>query len=409
MPKPSPQALDTSLEEGPAPRQSLDAALSEELERIEQDGLLRRLRRIEGSQGAVVGLEGRETILLCSNNYLGLADDPRVVRAASEACLRFGASAASSRLVSGHMDLHAETEALIAEWKGCEASLLFSTGYQANIGVLTTLAGEGDVILSDALNHASLIDGCRLSRARTVRYHHNDVDHLKSLLAAHRDARRILVVTESVFSMDGDLAPLCDIADLCEAAGAWLIVDEAHAAGVFGPEGAGLVAELGLTDRVHATIGTLGKALASFGAYVAGSRVLIDTLINRARTLIFTTGLPPSAVAAARAAITICKQEPEGRASLLGRARALGEALRSDGFEVPCVDSQILPVLIGDARKAVRVAQYLLDQGVYVAAIRPPTVPAGTSRLRLSLMATHTDDQIAFARRALRAALEQAH
>ncbi|MFT4571246.1 MAG: 8-amino-7-oxononanoate synthase [Hyphomicrobiaceae bacterium] len=382
-------------------RQGLDRALSAELQSIQDAGLLRSLRRVEGRQSVSVGLGGRDTLLLCSNNYLGLADDPRVVAAAVNAAQTYGSSAVSSRLVSGHMAIHADTEATIAAWKGTEAALLFSTGYQANLGVLTTLVGPGDVIVSDELNHASIIDGCRLARAHTAVYRHNDVEHLRTVLAAHGDARRILVVTESVFSMDGDRAPLSDIADACEEVGAWLVVDEAHAVGIFGKQGAGLVSELGLNERVHATIGTLGKALASFGAYVAGSRTLIDLLVNRARTLIFTTGLPPSAVAAAREAIEICKQEPGRRTGLIERASALGLALRNDGLDVPHIESQILPIVIGDTRRAVAVANQLLEQGIYVAAIRPPTVPQGTSRLRLSLMATHTPEQIERARGAL--------
>ena len=220
-----------------------------------------------------------------------------------------------------------------------------------------------------------------------------------------RDARRVLVVTESVFSMDGDLAPLAAIADLAEAHGAWLMVDEAHAAGVFGPAGAGLVAALGLTDRVHVHMGTLGKAIGSFGAYVAGSRALVDHLVNRARSFIFTTGLPPSAAAAASVALDVIAREPERAAGLLQRARALGETLRGLGLEVPNLQSQVLPVMVGDARRAVQAATELMERGFYVAAIRPPTVPQGTSRLRLSLMATHDAEAIEGVATALAAVL----
>jgi len=379
---------------GPGSRPGLDSILSAELEAVEARGLLRRLRVVGGAQDAVVHVDGREAVLLCSNNYLGLASHPEVLHAAARATRDFGASAVSSRLISGHMTPHAALEAKIAAWKGVEAALLFSTGYHANVGVISSVVGSEDVVVSDELNHASIIDGCRLSRARIAVYRHNDVDHLREVLADSSAARRVLVVTESVFSMDGDLAPLVAIADAAAEHGAWLMVDEAHAAGVFGPAGAGLVAALGLTSRVDIHMGTLGKALGSFGAYVAGSRRLVDHLVNRARSFIFTTGLPPSAAAAAGAALDVIAREPERAAGLLERARALGERLRRAGLDVPNVESQILPVMVGDARAAVTAASALLERGYYVAAIRPPTVPPGTSRLRLSLMATHTAGHI---------------
>jgi 8-amino-7-oxononanoate synthase len=375
-------------------RESLDAVLDAGLRSIDERGLRRRLRLVEGCQDSVVRIGDRNVVLLCSNNYLGLASHPEVVEAAARAARDFGASAVSSRLVSGHMTPHARLEARIAEWKGVEASLLFSTGYHANVGVISSIVGSGDVVVSDELNHASIIDGCRLSRARVAVYRHNDVASLEETLAGCHDARRILVVTESVFSMDGDLAPLAGIAEAAKAHGAWLMVDEAHAAGVFGPAGAGLVAGLGLTDRVDIHMGTLGKALGSFGAYVAGSQRLVDHLVNRARSFIFTTGLPPSAVAAAEAALDVVAREPERAAGLLRRARQLGERLREAGLDVPNAESQILPVVVGEAPRAVAAAERLLERGYYVAAIRPPTVPEGTSRLRLSLMATHDEAQI---------------
>ncbi len=375
-------------------RTGLGRALAAELETVSESGLTRRLRRVEGRQGPEVTLEGRPVMLLCSNNYLGLADHPELVRAAAAATERYGTSAVSSRLVSGHMSAHQSLEERLAGWKRQEAALVFSTGYQANIGVISSLAGPGDVVVSDELNHASIIDGCRLSRAGVSVYAHNDMDSLAHRLEEARGARRVLVVTEAVFSMDGDRAPLADISRLAKAGGAWLMVDEAHSAGVFGPRGAGLVAELGLEREVEVQMGTLGKALGSFGAYVAGSRELIDTLVNKARSFIFTTGLPPAAAAAAEAAIDLVEREPERATGLLRRARALGLRLKEAGLDLPQLDSQILPVIVGGADDAVRLAEELLERGLYVAAIRPPTVPAGSSRLRLSLMATHTDEQI---------------
>ncbi len=387
---------------------SIEKALGADLESISRAGLHRHLRCIESAQEPFVTIEGRRYLLFCSNNYLGLATHPRVIAAARDALERFGAGAVSSRLISGHMTPHAELEEKIASWKGVERALVFSTGYQANVGVVTALVGPEDVVLSDELNHASLIDGCRLSRARVRVYRHNDFDHLAALLRESSSARRRLVVTETIFSMDGDRAPLADIVEACERHDAWLAVDEAHAAGVFGPGGAGVVAELGLTARVDIHIGTLGKALGSFGAYVAGSSRLVELLVNRARSFIFTTGLPPSAAAAAKAAIEIVEEEPERARGLLARARGLGARLRAEGLDVPHAESQILPIVIGGAEDTVAVARRLLDAGVYVAAIRPPTVPAGTSRLRVSLMATHSEGDIADAERAIVTALSKA-
>ncbi len=404
MPSPSISSLSCSkIDAGGvlAERPALAAELAREMEVTEAAGLKRRLRIIEGAQQNVVSLAGREVVLLCSNNYLGLANRTEVVEAAARATRDFGAGAVSSRLISGHMSAHAALEERLAEWKGTEAALVFSTGYQANIGVISSLVGPGDVVVSDELNHASLIDGCRLSRADVAIYRHNDADHLRGVLAARRGSRRVLVITESVFSMDGDIAPLADIAAATREHGGWLMVDEAHGAGVFGPCGAGVAAELGLGDSVDIHMGTLGKALGSFGAYVAGSRALIDHLINRARSFIFSTGLPPSAAAAAEAAIAILQREPDLGLGLRRRARDLGLRLRRAGIAVTNLDSQILPILIGDARATVAVAEALLERGYYVAAIRPPTVPEGTSRLRLSLMATHDDAQIGGVERAL--------
>ncbi|MFQ5478813.1 MAG: 8-amino-7-oxononanoate synthase [Candidatus Binatia bacterium] len=374
---------------------AIDSVLGAELELLHRDGLYRRLREVSSAQDGSVVLDGQPVMLFCSNNYLGLANHPEVVAAAREATLRYGASAASSRLVSGHMSIHSALESRIASWKRRESALLFSTGYHANVGVITALTGADDLIVSDELNHASIVDGARLSRAPTAIYRHNDVDDLLRILEQHSGKRRVLVVTEAVFSMDGDLAPLTDIALAAEKHGAWLMVDEAHSAGIFGPGGAGLVAELGLEAQVQVHMGTLGKALGSFGAYVAGSRALTTALINRARPFIFTTGLPPAAAAAAVAAIDLVEREPQRAAGLLARSASLGARLRRAGLRVPQTGSQILPVIVGGATDATDLARRLLDRGIYVAAIRPPTVPRGSSRLRISLMATHSSQQIA--------------
>ena len=377
-----------------SPRPSLEEAICSDLAAVEAAGFWRELREIESAQEPSVVLRGREVLLFCSNNYLGLANHPEVVEASREAAARYGASAGSSRLISGHMRAHRELEDQIAAWKQVEAALVFSTGYQANLGTITALTGRDDVVLSDELNHASIIDATRLSKATTRVFAHNDLGQLEQLLRESEGARRVLVVTEAIFSMDGDAAPLAEMARLTRRYGAWLMVDEAHSAGIFGKRGAGLVEELGLADSVDVRVGTLGKALGSFGAYVAGSRELVDLLINRARSFIFTTGLPPSVVAAAGAAIEICQREPERAAGLRRRVRVIADRLRAAGLAVPEAESQILPVTLGDADRTVACMRDLLERGVYVAAIRPPTVPAGTSRLRFSVMATHSQDQL---------------
>ncbi|NJD31342.1 MAG: 8-amino-7-oxononanoate synthase [Gammaproteobacteria bacterium] len=384
------------------PRAPLVDSVSHELAELRSAGLWRELKEIASAQEPRVVLDGREVLLFCSNNYLGLANHPSVVAAARDALAKYGASAAASPLVSGHMSIHRALEEKIAAWKGLEAALVCSSGYQANLGVIGALVGRGDVVLSDELNHASIIDGCRLSRAAVRVFRHNDVDHLSALLAESGDARRILIATEAVFSMDGDLAPLREIVALAKQFGAWTLVDEAHSTGVFGPCGAGLAAELGLTREIDVHVGTLGKALGSAGAYVAGSRVLIDLVVNRARSFIYSTGLPPASAAAALAAIDVCEREPERAIGLRQRVARLADRLRAAGLSVPAGDSQILPVRVSgsaveagdDARRALSAMRALLDRGVYVAAIRPPTVPPGTSRLRLSVMATHTQQDL---------------
>ncbi|MGH7787354.1 MAG: aminotransferase class I/II-fold pyridoxal phosphate-dependent enzyme, partial [Candidatus Binatia bacterium] len=279
-----------------------DAWLRDDLRRLAAVGLQRALRPVDGAQGARVLVDGRAVLALCSNNYLGLADHPALIEAAIEATRTYGVGAGASRLISGSMRPHHELEARLAAFKHSEAALLFTSGYHANLGTIAALVGPGDAVFSDALNHASLIDGCRLSRAATYVYPHVDLAGLEERLRA-APARRRLIVTDSIFSMDGDAAPLAALCDLAEQYDALLMVDEAHATGVLGPHGAGLVEALGLQARVAVQMGTLGKALGSFGAYVAGSRAMIDYLINHARTFIFTTALPPAVVAAAGAAL----------------------------------------------------------------------------------------------------------
>lgn len=368
--------------------------LRDELERLKQEGLYRKLRQVAGQQGATLNVDGREVLNFSSNNYLGLANHPALREAAKEAIDRYGCGSGASRLISGNMTLHEELEAKIAVLKGTEACLVFNSGYQANIGVLSSLVGEGDVILSDALNHASIIDGCRLSRAKVVIYPHSDLERIEDELKRSSAAARKLIVTETLFSMDGDEAPLAEIVDLAERHEATVMVDEAHATGVAGPNGAGVVAKLGLGDRVLVQMGTLGKALGGFGAYVAGPKELREILINRSRSFIFTTSLPPAVMAMALAAVDLLYKEPERRLALWHNCRALREGLKKLGFNLGASQSQIQPLIIGDAQKCMAFSERLLQKGVFAHGIRPPTVPPGTSRLRITLMATHTHKHI---------------
>ena len=368
--------------------------IREELERLKREGLYRKLRRVEGEQGPTLILDGREVLNLSSNNYLGLANHPALREAAKEAMDRYGCGSGASRLISGNMTLHLELEEKVAALKGTEAALVFNSGYQANIGILSLLVGEGDLILSDALNHASIIDGCRLSRAKIAVYPHCDLEQIEAGLKKAPAKTRKLIVTETLFSMDGDEAPLVEIVDLAERYGAMVMVDEAHATGVTGPNGAGVVAKLGLVDRVLVQMGTLGKALGAFGAYVAGSRELRELLINRCRSFIFTTSLPPAVLAMAIAAIDLSVKEPQRRLALWHNCRALREGLKSLGFSLGQSQSQILPLIIGDAEKCMDFSERLLGKGVFAQGIRPPTVPPGTSRLRITVMATHTHEHL---------------
>jgi 8-amino-7-oxononanoate synthase len=364
-----------------------------ELESLERQGLRRRLEPISGPQGDTVEVEGRSLVNLCSNDYLGLATDPRLRHAAIEAVKREGAGAGAARLVVGDLAIHHRLEERLARMKGTEAALLFSSGYHVNAGVVGALVGSGDAVFSDEWNHASIIDGCRLSRAEVHVYPHRDVDALASRLAASK-ARRKLVATDAVFGMDGDAAPLREIVDLCERHGAMLYLDEAHSTGVLGETGAGLAEALGLTDRVDVLMGTLGKALGSFGAFVAGSRPLCDWLVCRARTFIFTTALPPAACGAALAALDVLEGEPERRQRLDALSTRMKAGLEAMGFPMKDVVAPIFPVILGEETRALEASRRLRERGYLVKAIRPPTVPRGTSRLRVSLGASHGLEQV---------------
>ena len=368
--------------------------IHDELQDLRNASLHRRMRSVDGKQGPTLIVDGREVLNFSSNNYLGLANHPALCKAAKEAIDRYGCGSGASRLISGNMVLHEELESKIAAFKGTEAALVFNSGFQANTGILSTLVAEGDVILSDALNHASIIDGCRLARAKVVVYGHCDLDQLERGLKEVSAHRRKLIVTETLFSMDGDEAPLTDIVGLAEKYGAMIMVDEAHATGVFEPDGAGLVAKLGLGDRVLIQMGTLGKALGGFGAYVAGSWSLRELLINRCRSFVFTTSLPPAIMAMGIAAVDLVKQEPERRQALWQNCERLRIGLKSLGYALGNSQSPILPLIVGDATQCMQLSRRLLERGVFAQGIRPPTVPPGTSRLRITLMATHTKEHL---------------
>ena len=363
------------------------------LEEIRDGGLLRRMRMISGPQGPRVLLDGRPVLLLCSNNYLGLADHPRVREAASEAAMRYGAGAGASRLISGTMRIHRRLEERLCDFKRSEAALLFGSGYLANTGVVQALARKGQVVFSDELNHASIVDGCRLAGADTFVYRHADAEHLAWGLE-QAEGRGSLIVTDGVFSMDGDVAPLAEIVELARDHDARVMVDEAHGTGAIGPEGRGAVAAAGVEDEVDVVVGTLGKALGSYGAYVCCSKSMSRYLVNTARTFIFSTAPAPPSVAGAMAALELLREQPRRVEKLQRNAAVLRQALADRGLGSVPGDTQILPVLIGGADEAVAASEHALRHGVFAQAIRPPTVAEGTSRLRLTVMASHTKSEL---------------
>jgi 8-amino-7-oxononanoate synthase len=375
-----------------------DRIAREELSALEAQGLLRSLETQRSRPGAEIELStGERLINFSSNDYLGFAGDRSIAAIFARAVQDWGSGASASRLVCGDFDPHHQLENALARFEGTEAAVLFGSGYAANCGLVPTFAGRDDVVLSDALNHASLVDGCRLSRARVEVYEHRDVDALAQALRRARGtgARRILVATDTVFSMDGDVAPLREIAEACEREGAILAVDEAHATGVLGPRGAGLVAELRLSDRVDLRMGTLSKAAGVLGAYVACSQACRNLLVNRARSLVFSTALPPALAEAARVALWhLSGDEGEARRAKLRRSIGrLAAGLRELGLPAGEV-TPIFPIVLGAPENALRAAAMLRRRGLYVRPIRPPTVPDGTSRLRIALSAAHEEEHV---------------
>jgi 8-amino-7-oxononanoate synthase len=368
--------------------------LDEQLKKLDQQGLHRRLSSREGMQSEKVVIEGREVINFGSNDYLALASDPRLTTAVAAALAQYGWGSGASPLITGHAELHRRLEQRLAEFEGTEAALVFTSGFAANTGTIAALANVGDVVFTDRKNHASLIDGCRLSRADVRTFPHGDHAMLDRLLSKISIYRRRLIVTDGIFSMDGDLAPLEELVNLAERHNAMLLVDEAHATGVFGPQGRGVTEFLGLENRVHVRVGTLSKALGCIGGFVAGSHSLIEWLVNRARPYVFSTAAPAVTAAAALAALDIVQNEPERRTELLASSESFRRELTDQGWNIGQSASQIIPIIVGEASRAVALSTALREQGVFVPAIRPPTVPEGEACLRISLTCKHTPDMI---------------
>ncbi len=366
----------------------------QQLDALNQASRLRRCRITENGTEAVASFDGHPIVNFSSNNYLGLAQDTRLKDVAKTAVEEYGTGAGASRLISGTSSMITELEETVARFKRAESALVFNSGYQANVAILQAVLNTGDYVFSDRLNHASLIDGCLLSGAKWSRYRHLDLEHLeKKLQQAPRDAKK-WVVTDSLFSMDGDYGNLKALLELTERYGALLLIDEAHATGLYGEvRSSGLCEVFGISDRVALQMGTFSKALGGFGAYVAGPDVLMKTLVNKARGFVYSTALPPAVIAAARHAIELVQSDPSMKIRLWKNVRKLHHALQTAGIPFES-RTQIVPVVVGEAKQAVDLSERLLEEGYYVQAIRPPTVPEGTARLRIAVSALHTEDQM---------------
>jgi 8-amino-7-oxononanoate synthase len=363
------------------------------LETVAAQGLYRSRRIVASPQGVHLTADGRELVNFCSNDYLGLANHPEVIEAFKKAADRYGVGSGSAHLICGHNEAHHALEEELAEFTGRERALLFSTGYMANLGAIAALAGRGDTVLEDRLNHASLIDGGLISGASFKRYRHADLEHVSNLIDAASGKK--LIATDGVFSMDGDLAPLPALAQLAQERDAWLLVDDAHGLGVLGETGGGALEHFGLdhTD-VPVLVGTLGKAFGTFGAFVAGSESLVELLIQKARTYIYTTALPPAVAEATRASLRLVRAESWRRDKLKYLTERFRQGVMQIGLELMPSPSPIQPILLGDSRKATDLSEALLDAGMLVSAIRPPTVPPGSARLRVTFSAAHEEGQV---------------
>ncbi|WP_169083218.1 8-amino-7-oxononanoate synthase [Paenibacillus sp. PL91] len=370
--------------------------MEDELAKLTDASLERRLRESAAVPDRPGYVRRGERVLLnlAANDYLGLAQHPAIIEAIREQLFIGGAGSGASRLVTGNRPLNGYLEEELAAWQNSEAALVFANGYMANSSVISALAGRGDVVFSDQFNHASIVDGIVLSRAEHARYRHNDMEHLKALLNKHRDRRRKLIVTDAVFSMDGDRAPLQELALLKREHGAMLMVDEAHSGGIYGVRGQGLCHELGLQNEVDVHMGTFSKAFGVYGAYVCGNRTLIRWLINKARALIYSTALPPSLTAGISTALGLVQTEHWRRKHLILASRQLRSSLSAAGFNVGSGDTPIIPLIVGDNAVALRFSEALEGEGIAAVAIRPPTVPSGTARIRFSLSAAHAEHEL---------------
>ena len=375
---------------------SMGDVLEEELIALQTAGLRRTLRAVQSRRAGTVLLQGERVADFASNDYLGLAADQRVARAASAVLQAEGTGAGAARLISGNHPVHETLERELARFKQCDAALLFPSGYMVNIGVIPALVGAEDVIYSDALNHASLVDGCRLAKATLRVFPHGDIDALRVLLEADRSHfRRALIVVEGIFSMDGDLFPLDALVPLAREFGAWTYVDDAHGSGVLGESGRGTLEHFGVSGQVDVVVGTLGKALGTSGAFVAGSHSLIEYLTSRARSFIFTTGTPPALAAATLEALRLAQVESWRREAVRARARHLRMRLRHGGREIQGIeDGHILPILVGDPNHTMQVVADMRRRGFLIGGVRPPTVARGTSRLRVSVSAVHPPELV---------------
>jgi glycine C-acetyltransferase len=373
------------------------AYLAGELDLLRRQGLYRRTRRLDGEQKAKATFDGRQVVNLSSNNYLGLTTHPKVRERAIEATRRLGVGSGSVRAIAGTMAIHAELEARLAAFKKTEAAVVFQSGFAANAGTVAAILTRDDVVVSDELNHASIIDGCRLSRAEIKVYRHRDVDDARRALAALPAGRRALLITDGVFSMDGDLGPLPGLCALAEEYGCIMMVDDAHASGVFGRNGRGTIDHFGMHGRVHVQVGTLSKAVGALGGYVAGSRTLVDVLQQRARPFLFSTSHPPAIAAACLAALEVLAEEPDLIARLWSNTRVFQAGLAAAGFDTGATESPITPILVGDAALAMKLSDRLFELGVFAQGIGYPTVPQGRARIRAIVTATHTHDELQFA------------
>jgi 8-amino-7-oxononanoate synthase len=371
----------------------MDRIFLDELQRLKEVGLYRQMKYLQSPQQPYLKIAGKNCLMLSSNSYLGLCNDPRLKQAAIDAMEKYGVGSGGSRLTTGSYEVHKKLEDEIAAFKGTEAALIFNTGYMANVGAISSITGKGWVIFSDRFNHASIIDGCRLSGAEIIVYKHCDASDLEAKAQSHR-GRRALVVTDGLFSVDGDIAPLPEIVKVVKKYNMLLMVDDAHATGILGENGRGTAEHFGLQNEIDIQMGTLSKALASEGGFIAGKRDLIDYLANKARSFIFSTALAPSTVAVSLKALEIVQTQPQLRQSLTANSVWFRKKLKEAGFNVSDFPAPIISVILGSSELTVNFSNRLMEKNIFVSAIRPPTVPQGTSRLRINLMATHTTDDL---------------